>query len=311
MSVVVSVMVTYLAQSTLWLGGAWVLCQRRTWLAPRSCNFVCRMALVGPVITTAVQSAAGPAWTIEPPAGRLALGPAALVVALLALVRLVRLVRAIARARARFRGLQRRASDPRATRLLQRLCRGTRRPLRPRLGLVDGLSGPIAFGMNEICLPAQVVPSLSDRTLAAVLAHELAHLERRDNLWLAVAASIEAALFFQPLNRLGRRLLQDSAELASDRRAVELTGDSLGLARCLADLAALDLATAATGGQARPAASRLLASPATPPPSRLVTRVHRLLEEGATRQPERPLAGPLISVALAILALAIPALRLR
>ena len=38
-----------------------------------------------------------------------------------------------------------------------------------------------------------------------MLAHEIAHLVRRDPQWLVLARAIEMVFFFQPLNRLARR----------------------------------------------------------------------------------------------------------
>jgi hypothetical protein len=48
-------------------------------------------------------------------------------------------------------------------------------------------------------------------------------------------------LFFQPLNGVIRRRLQESAELACDERAVDLTGSARALARSLAQVAAWNL----------------------------------------------------------------------
>jgi hypothetical protein len=104
-------------------------------------------------------------------------------------------------------------------------------------------SVPMALGLvrPEICLPAQALEGLPPAELDAVLAHELAHLERGDNGWLTLASTLEAILFFQPLVAAVRRRLQDSAELACDQRAVELTGSARALARSLAEVAGWNL----------------------------------------------------------------------
>src|SRR2546429_8130729 len=70
-----------------------------------------------------------------------------------------------------------------------------------------------------------------------MLAHELAHLARRDSLWLAGASLIERCLFFQPLNRLARRELETTAEYLSDEWATRKTGSPVALAKCLATVA--------------------------------------------------------------------------
>jgi hypothetical protein len=48
---------------------------------------------------------------------------------------------------------------------------------------------------------------------------------------------MEAAFFFQPLNRLATRRLREAAEYLSDEWAVRQTGSAMGLARCLAAVA--------------------------------------------------------------------------
>src|SRR3989440_10529743 len=70
-----------------------------------------------------------------------------------------------------------------------------------------------------------------------MLAHELAHLARRDSLWLAGASLIERFFFFQPPNRLARRELAPTAECLSDEWAMQKTGSAVALAKCLATVA--------------------------------------------------------------------------
>jgi beta-lactamase regulating signal transducer with metallopeptidase domain len=167
-----------------------------------------------------------------------------------------------------------------------------------RLTVSARVHSPMALWGHEICLPGALAASADPRRLAPVLAHELAHLERGDNLWLAVAAVLEAVLFVQPLTPAVRRRMEHSAELACDDRAVELTGDAMGLARSLADAAAAALA-------ADPAFR--LAAGIGAERSSVVSRVERLLEEGArAADPPPPLArvavGALLVLALGVLA---------
>ena len=70
-----------------------------------------------------------------------------------------------------------------------------------------------------------------------MLAHELAHLDRRDGLWLLLARVIETVFVIQPLNRLARRRMVEAAEFAADRWAVNVTGKPVTLATCLARVA--------------------------------------------------------------------------
>lgn len=115
---------------------------------------------------------------------------------------------------------------------------GVRR--RVRLTCTDRIATPIAFGILrwEICLPVRAIEDLDPHRQETLLAHELAHLVRRDPVWLALMRMMETLLLLQPLNRIARRRLQELAELAADAWAVEQTGRSVMLARCLADVAA-------------------------------------------------------------------------
>lgn len=98
---------------------------------------------------------------------------------------------------------------------------------------------PCATGLTrpEICLPDRAVQALPTEAQHSILAHEMAHLARRDPLWQALAKLIEALLFFQPLNRLAARRLAEIAELRADDWAVAATGRPRELALCLTEVA--------------------------------------------------------------------------
>lgn len=153
------------------------------------------------------------------------------------------------RLRLRLRGRREVDSGP-ARRLLDRLLlqlgtpiegRGGARSVRlpVRLTGTPALPVPVALGVGEreICLPRRALTELGARRQEGLLAHELAHLERRDPAWLLAARAIECLLFVQPLNRLARSRLQEISELRCDAWAVAATGDRLGLARCLTEVA--------------------------------------------------------------------------
>jgi HEAT repeat protein len=99
------------------------------------------------------------------------------------------------------------------------------------------ISSPIALGLAEICLPESALLDLDPEEQRAMLAHELAHLARRDPLWLAFASVVERVLWIQPLNRVARRRIVTSAEYLCDEWAVRRTGSGVALARCLAQVA--------------------------------------------------------------------------
>ena len=112
---------------------------------------------------------------------------------------------------------------------------GVTRPI--HLTISDRLTSPIALGSDEICLPSRAMSELGPVRIASIIAHELAHLVRRDPSWLTAARVIEALFFFQPLNILARRRMQESAEFASDAWASTRVARPLDLAHCLARVA--------------------------------------------------------------------------
>jgi HEAT repeat protein len=112
---------------------------------------------------------------------------------------------------------------------------GIARPI--RLTVSARLSSPVALGGSEIAVPEAVLTELDPEQQRGMLAHELAHLERRDPAWLIAAALAERIGFFQPLNRLARRRIQESAEYLCDEWAVRQTGSGVVLAKCLAKVA--------------------------------------------------------------------------
>src|SRR5258708_781732 len=101
---------------------------------------------------------------------------------------------------------------------------------RVHLTMARTISSPVALGLSEICVPELALSELGVEQQRSMLAHELAHLARRDSLWLAGASLIERFFFFQPLNRLARRELETTAEFFSDEWAMRKTG-SAGLPR--------------------------------------------------------------------------------
>jgi beta-lactamase regulating signal transducer with metallopeptidase domain len=172
---------------------------------------------------------------------------------------------------------------------------GVRR--RVRLAVSAELSGPVAMGRSEICLPERALTSLASAEQRAVLAHELGHLVRQDPSWLALSVAVESLLFLQPLNRLARRRIQEAAEYLCDDWAVHQTGGSLTLARCLAEVATWMQASR----RAVPVSGMAENS------SHLVERVRRLLDGAEPRAPRGlRLAVPVAALALSTVAFAAP-----
>ncbi|TDI28901.1 MAG: hypothetical protein E2P03_10725 [Acidobacteria bacterium] len=120
---------------------------------------------------------------------------------------------------------------------MARLRRKAGVPRRIRLTQSARLTSPVALGQDEICVPDRALVELSSDQQESMLAHELAHLSRRDPMWLTVSGVIESLFFFQPLNRLSRTHLQESSEFLCDEWAVRHTGRRRTLAHCLAHVA--------------------------------------------------------------------------
>lgn len=112
---------------------------------------------------------------------------------------------------------------------------GIRRPV--RLTESDGVRSPVAMLGWEIVIPTGVFARLSEEQRETILAHELAHLLRRDPLWLTIAETLKALLFFQPLNWLVQARMKETAEFLCDDAAVLQTGNQKALAETLAELA--------------------------------------------------------------------------
>lgn len=150
---------------------------------------------------------------------------------------------------------------------------GWKRRLRVTSSLA--LNVPIALGWRrpEVCLPERV-EELPSAQRSGLLAHEVAHLMRRDPLWRMVAWSLESIFFFQPLHRVARHRLEECSEFLCDEWAIEQTGSALGFAECLASVADWSLA-----------AGRLPVPAMARSGSLLGRRVKRILENGIARRP--------------------------
>jgi hypothetical protein len=154
----------------------------------------------------------------------------------------------------------------------------------------------VALGTSEIAVPEAALSELDPGQQRSMLAHELAHLERGDPRWLTAACVVECVGFLQPLNRLARRRMQESAEYLCDEWAVRSTGSGVLLAKCLAKVAEW----LETAPRSVPVAGMAEDS------SHLVSRVRRLLD-GAPF-PKSPAKKTLAGASIAIMALTVLAI---
>jgi bla regulator protein blaR1 len=90
--------------------------------------------------------------------------------------------------------------------------------------------GVVGLWKPVILLPARIETYLTPRQLAAVLAHEICHVRRRDNLTAAVHMLVEALFWFHPMAWwIGARLVAER-EQACDEHVVAETGEPLAYA---------------------------------------------------------------------------------
>ena len=108
-----------------------------------------------------------------------------------------------------------------------------------RLTRIAGLENPIelissatqmepgVFGLwrQRIVLPADIEEHLDDAQLDAVLAHELCHIRRRDNLTAAIHMLVEAVFWFHPLVWWIGTKLVDERERACYEKVVQMGSD--------------------------------------------------------------------------------------
>ncbi|HKA57567.1 MAG TPA: M56 family metallopeptidase [Gemmatimonadales bacterium] len=304
-------LLTYLIHSTVLLGIAWLV-TRRLHPEPGAADLIWKVALLAGLVTGTIQSrlavpapatmtlpapapaalprvAAAPQAPIAPPESEpvastavdrprppslplvvvLSWGIVALALALYYIARRLILVGRLADRRAVPAG-------PLATTLAE-LQRTSGFGRRVRLTMARTISSPVALGLSEICVPELALSDLGGEQQRSMLAHELAHLARRDSLWIAGASLMERVFFFQPLNRIARRELETTAEYLSDEWAMRKTGSggAVSLAKCLATVAEWIQASPLGVPVAGLAERRSL----------LVARIARLLDGGLSSTP--------------------------
>lgn len=150
--------------------------------------------------------------------------------------------------------------------------------------------GPLAAGLKRklVVLPESAL-ALAPDALHAVIAHEVAHHERRDLWWIAIAEVLKSIAWFNPLAHLIARALIASREDGCDDSAVRRTSNDpfkyaqalLQSARLVADRHPLGVAGAHPMGR----------------------RLQRLLDPGAARERRLGLAGAVLIFGMAAVAI--------
>ncbi|MFK7769505.1 MAG: M56 family metallopeptidase [Mariniblastus sp.] len=96
-----------------------------------------------------------------------------------------------------------------------------------KVPMVVGVMRPV------VMLPASVLTNLSAEELDSILAHELAHLKRFDDVFNLVQVAIESLLFFHPCVWWLSRLARQERENCCDDMSVAVCGDASSLATAL------------------------------------------------------------------------------
>jgi RND family efflux transporter MFP subunit len=99
----------------------------------------------------------------------------------------------------------------------------------PRLLSGSDVPGPLLVGTFRpaIVLPAELLESERE-TIDLVLAHELAHVRRRDLWWTWLGAAVGVLFFFHPLVWLARREERAAEEMACDALAIGVSRAAAG-----------------------------------------------------------------------------------
>ncbi len=127
----------------------------------------------------------------------------------------------------RLRTVLRRAQplqDGRAHELLRNMALNSRLRTRIKLASSDSSMEPGVFGIFQpvLLLPEGMIERLDDSQLEAIIAHEVVHVRRHDNLLSAIHMMVEALFWFHPMIWwLGAKLVQER-ERACDEEVLRL-----------------------------------------------------------------------------------------
>ena len=134
-----------------------------------------------------------------------------------------------------------------------------------RVSLVDWLESPAVAGVLRpvLLLPAATLAGLTTQQLEAVLAHELAHVRRRDYLVNLLQTGLETILYYHPAVWWASHVVRTEREHCCDDIAIACTGDRVAYATALLEMeqsrgAAPQLAMAATGGRLKSRIARVM-----------------------------------------------------
>jgi beta-lactamase regulating signal transducer with metallopeptidase domain len=163
--------------------------------------------------------------------------------------------------------------------LMQRM--QMRQPVRLLSSTLSQVPAALGWLRPVILIPVSALSNLSVQQVESILAHELAHIRRRDYLINLLQSAVEILLFYHPAVWWVSSRMRIERENCCDDIAVEICGDVQTYARALVALEDLRqapaLAVAANGGS-------------------LLFRIRRLLQPSAVQPADRPAAGVMLVV---------------
>ena len=168
-----------------------------------------------------------------------------------------------------------------------------------RLVVSDRVSVPAVLGMlwPVILIPPAMVTGISIEQWRIVLAHELAHVRRYDNLVNLVQMVIESLLFFNPAVWWISRQIRAEREASCDALAAEVAGQPMSVARAL-----IDVADSLRKGPSVVASAAMTALTEPGDAGSLTDRVRRLLQPNAASRPRLTWAGLLLALLVVVAA---------
>ena len=155
-----------------------------------------------------------------------------------------------------------------ALRRLEQSC-GMREPMQILLSSASVEPGVFGVLRPRLVWPAGISVNLDDEQLHAILAHEVIHVRRRDNLAFAVHMAVEVIFWFHPLVWwMGTRLVEER-ELACDEEVLHMGNPPQAYAESLLHAcrfcveSPLACAAGVTGADLRMRVVRIMTHPAT------------------------------------------------
>ena len=299
-------LLTYLVHSSILLGLAWLLEQSGQLKHPRFAEGVWRLALFGGMVTASLQMllnaqlASGlpsasvgfwQTWVLPAPINELA-GFVVPFWALLAAGGLLYTGGSVWRLNESSRTYPLSTHAPMAGFLAKLAARSGQHV--PAVRVSERWRSPLVLPNGDICVPPWVFERLDEPQREAMLAHELAHVIRKDPAWRIGAHAIARLGFLQPLHGLALQRLDHAAELCCDDWAAQASGHRRALAEALYTCAE-NLHTKGV-----PVLAPAMAGNSSP----LLVRIYSLLEGGSMFIP-KPLRGPSIAVCIALTTLTV------